>query len=212
MKLFSAVYPSYYPFDEMDLFDDFAGAKEPSDLEEGGALVVWGGGDISPSLYKKDVSKYTGAQATLSHRDFCEWKLMHRAKSLEMPIIGICRGAQMLCALAGGFLIQDVTNHTRSHAVETKEGNKFIVSSLHHQMMNPFGVDHENIAWSANKLSDHYMDVDERVEMPNEPEFVWFPRLKGIAIQWHPEFMPVESHANAYVKQKIEKLVFNKEQ
>jgi putative glutamine amidotransferase len=211
MKLFSAMYPSYYPFDEMELFSDYAAAMKPEELEEGGCLVVWGGGDISPSLYKKEVSKYTGASAILSHRDYVEWNLMKRAKELEMPIIGICRGAQMLCALAGGFLIQDVTNHTRSHAVETEDGKKFIVSSLHHQMLCPFEVDHKLIAWSANRLSDHYMDVNESVEMATEPEFVWFPQNKGIAIQWHPEFMPVSSHANEYVKKSIEKLVFNKE-
>lgn len=202
MKLYSALYGSFYPFDKMGLFSEHITAKVPDDLEAGGCLVVWGGGDISPSLYGREVGRDTNASATLSHRDHAEWELMKRAKELEMPIIGICRGAQMLCALAGGFLIQDVTNHTSGHKVKTKEGEEFHVSSLHHQMLYPFEVDHEMVAWS-DSLSRHYKDVNEDITVPLEPEFVYFPKEKGIAIQWHPEFMRVNEIANLYVKEKV---------
>lgn len=202
MKLYSALYGSFYPFDKMGLFSEHEVANHPADLEAGGALVVWGGGDISPSLYNREVSKHTNAGVELSKRDHYEWELMKKAKELEMPIIGICRGAQMLCALAGGFLVQDVTNHTNGHEVTTKEEHKFFVSSLHHQMLYPFEVDHEMVAWSDN-LSRHYKDVNEDITVPVEPEFVYFPKEKGIAIQWHPEFMNVDCVANRYVKEKV---------
>jgi putative glutamine amidotransferase len=212
MKLYSALYNDFYPFKDMGLFTDFESAMHPEELEKGGALVVWGGGDISPSLYKKAVSSRTHADAHLSKRDDYEWRLMQRAKELEMPIIGICRGAQMLCALAGGFVVQDVSNHTSGHEVVTKEGDKFHVSSLHHQMLHPWEVDHELIAWTETPLSRHYISVndegeDEFIEMKCEPEFVYFPKEKGIAIQWHPEFMKETCTANMYVKKKIEELL-----
>jgi gamma-glutamyl-gamma-aminobutyrate hydrolase PuuD len=123
---------------------------------------------------------------------------MQRAKELDVPIIGVCRGAQMLCALAGGFLIQDVTAHGRSHMATTSKGDMFQVSSLHHQMMYPFEVEHEMLAWASRPQSAHYLDVDTPIEVKIEPEAVWFPKVKGFAIQWHPEFMDSGCTATKY--------------
>jgi putative glutamine amidotransferase len=206
LKLYSAIYNGHYPFDEMDglPFSSFDVANDPDDLREKGALVVWGGGDISPSLYKKAVGKRTGADKQPGIRDRIEWALMHAAKERGMPIIGICRGAQMLCALVGGHLIQDVTDHGRSHPVTTSDGRTITVSSLHHQMMYPFDVEHTLLAWSKDKLSKHYLDVDTPVEVECEPECVWFPQVQGLAIQWHPEFMRKEEKANHYVRELIQ--------
>jgi putative glutamine amidotransferase len=188
---------------EMKLFDDYYVATKADDLLPESALVVWGGEDISPSLYGKDVSEYTNANDRPSMRDRREWALMLRAKEMGLPIIGICRGAQMLCALAGGFLVQDVTNHGRSHGVVTKDQTELFVSSLHHQMLYPFAVEHDMIAWTPQKLSNHYMDVNNHIHVEVEPEFVYFPKERGIAIQWHPEYMDVDCPANLFVKEKI---------
>lgn len=200
MKLSSALYPGHYPFDEMGIFTSFNIVKYPDELTKDSALVVWGGADISPSLYERAVGTQTYADALPSRRDQLEWDLMKGAVELNIPIIGICRGAQMLCALAGGFLVQDITNHGSSHDVITNTDEIFKASSLHHQMMFPFEVDHELIAWSRGKLSRHYLDVDEDIKVPCEPEFVYFPKQQGIAIQWHPEFMDVKDRANIFVK------------
>lgn len=215
MRLVSAIYPTFYPFDEMRLFDDHVTTKDPDTLREGDCLVVWGGSDISPTIYGKKVSAHTGADAKLSGRDIIEWDLMKRCQQMMLPIIGICRGAQMLCGLAGGTLVQDVTGHTRSHGVCCKDGELFTASSLHHQMLNPFDkTDHVLIAKSTFEMSTRYLDVDDdgnEVEaegMECEPEFVWFPAEKGVAIQWHPEFMDMKSNANAYVHRKVKELLF----
>lgn len=201
MKLASAIYDSFYPFDrpEDGLFDGFDVVIKPDNLTKEHALIVWGGSDISPSLYNREVSIHTGASENPSKRDQIEWALMQRAKELNIPIIGICRGAQMLCALAGGFLVQDVTDHTDEHHVDTHDGDIFRVSSLHHQMMYPFDVEHELIAWSDTNRSQHYMDVDTPISVHVEPELVYFPKERGIAIQWHPEFMERNCTANRYV-------------
>jgi len=198
MKLYSAIYNGFFPFDEMGLFTDFEATRNPEDLEEEGALVVWGGEDISPSLYNKAVGSRTGARDVPSARDQVEWDLMKAAKERGIPIIGICRGAQMLCALEGGFLIQDVTNHGRRHAATTSDGQTFPVSSLHHQMLYPFDVDHELLAWSTEKRSTHYLDVDTPIEVEVEPECVLFK--SGIGIQWHPEFESnIQDHSQQWV-------------
>lgn len=208
MKLASAVYNCFYPFQDMELFSDYKVVKKGVDLDKDSCLVVWGGADISPTLYNKPVGISTYAGAHLSKRDRIEWELMNRAKELNIPIIGICRGAQMLCALAGGFLIQDVTDHGSSHYATTSEGKTLQVSSLHHQMMYPWEVDHELVAQSKHRLSRHYLDVNTPIDVPCEPEFVYFPKERGIAIQWHPEYMDVDCAANNFVKEKVMQYVF----
>lgn len=202
------------PFNRKDfgLFAGFRDLTHTSQLKADDCLVVWGGADISPSLYNKKVSSMTGADMIPSYRDKFEWHFMQQAIGLGIPIIGICRGAQMLCAAAGGKLVQDVDNHAvgRTHEIRTYDGKTLNVNSLHHQMMYPWGVEHELIAWAPEKLSKdragnpNYTDVNEagediQIEVPCEPEFVYFPKIKGFAIQWHPEFMDDHVPATDYI-------------
>lgn len=202
MRLVSAFYQEYYPFDNLPVITSVEWFNEPEKLTKNDVLVVWGGGDISPSLYNKPVGKRTSASATPSLRDKVEWKMMNGAKEQGIPIIGVCRGAQMLCALAGGHLIQDVNNHGGSHMVTTPNGEMFMTNTIHHQMMYPFDVKHEMLA-SIAKLATRYVEVDDEVEMPCEPEYVYFPEVKGFAIQWHPEGMRANSEATKYIFKTI---------
>ena len=199
MRLVSALYAEWHPFDA--IFDGYemVSFSDPDNLLAGDILIVHGGADISPSLYNKKVSRLTHASETPSRRDAMEWAMMQRAKELNIPIIGICRGAQMLCALAGGFLVQHVNNHGGYHMVVTHDEQKFVVNSLHHQMMYPFDVEHKMIAWTPSRRSDVYVDEDKQIEVPVEPEFVYFPQVKGFAIQWHPEMMSGVPESSEYI-------------
>lgn len=203
MRLVSAIYDDFYPFDEMPGVESCISTMDPAALQDGDVLVVWGGADISPALYNHKVSQETWAEDYPSHRDRIEWALMNRAKELNIPIIGVCRGAQMLCALAGGYLIQHVNNHGGNHKIETNDGKELVVNSLHHQMMYPFEVDHELIAWASPKRSDVYVKEDTKVTVDVEPEFVYFPKVKGFAMQWHPEMMTFPHKSTEYVFDKI---------
>lgn len=199
MRLVSAIYDEFYPFHEMGIFDEFVHTIHPEALRAGDVLIVWGGADISPSLYNREIGP---SQAGLipSNRDRIEWDLMKRAEELNIPIIGICRGAQMLCALAGGFLVQHVDNHAGSnHFITTRDGKMLTINSAHHQMQYPFEVDHELIAWSTIPLSRRYLLEDKSITVEKEPEFVYYPKQKGFAVQWHPEWMPSNTPATQYV-------------
>lgn len=167
----------------------------PKDIEDGApidALVIWGGADISPSIYGHNVSSFTGAGPTMSPRDQLEVAGANASIKRSIPIVGICRGAQLVCGLAGGHLIQHVSNHGVSHPIDTIDGKTLISSSVHHQMMYPFDVKHDLIAWASKKRSTTYRlgDDSECEEMADhpEPEIVWFPEIKALAIQGHPEF------------------------
>ena len=192
----------FYPFSEFGLFSDFVEVQKPGDLTKEHTLVVWGGADISPILYGHPISSFTHAGPP-STRDQKEWALMKGAKALGIPIIGVCRGAQMLCALAGGTLIQHVDNHAGTdHYVYTHDrGDNYIsVNSLHHQMMNPEGVEHELLAWSMTNLSKRYIvKDDQQFYMEKEPEYIYFPKVRGHAIQWHPEFLDSGENSTHFI-------------
>ena len=208
MRLVSALYPVFHPFDTLDMFDDFVCLEDPALLEEGDVLIIHGGADISPALYGKGRSSSGGGMAAPSYRDRTEWALMQTAKEKNIPIIGICRGAQLLCALEGGHLIQHINNHSGSHEVQldAKLGFKpFVTNSIHHQQLVPAG-NFELVAWTPTR-SKEYWDVTkegwDNILKSNplgvDPEFVYYPNIKGFAIQWHPEMMDDNTPANQFV-------------
>lgn len=202
--LYSACYnDSGHPFHT--LAEEVTAAKTPSDMtEENSALVIWGGADIDPALYGHAEGSRTwpGGQ-----RDHVEWALLQQAIKMDIPIFGVCRGGQMLCAAAGGYLIQHVNAHAGArHMVDTNTGESFQVNSIHHQMMvAPKEVGHELLAWSTRRLSDVYLYQDDKHHPPpeKESEFIYFPKIKGFAIQWHPEGMALESPATAFIMKAI---------
>lgn len=197
--LYSAMYQHGYPFDHK--FDKLKVVSFPDEMvEQDAALVVWGGSDITPRLYghKQSITTYSGGR-----RDLQEWALMKKAVEMGIPIIGICRGAQMLCALSGGYLFQDVSSHAGpNHMVLTSTGERFMTNSIHHQMMCvPEGVEHEVLAWAEERRSTRYIYQDDLEHIPPEKEleYVYFPKTNGFAIQWHPEGMEDDCMATQFI-------------
>lgn len=202
-------YGAHHPFS--DLFDavvvinreDYATA--PFDKTD---VVLFGGGeDISPSIYKQKPSRYCHSSIRLSARDTFEIEVFNKAVAAGSGLLGICRGAQLLCALSGGSLIQHVTYHAGTdHEMSTSDGKIMTVCSVHHQMMNPFGTKHELIGWATHKLSGVYLIEDEKkVDMEVEPEVVFFPETKALGIQYHPEFMSDKDEAVIYSRELVKK-------
>ena len=177
----------------------------PNKLEDG-VLILHGGADISPRCYGQNPGRYTGAGVGLSLRDRQEMEAIEQAVARKIPILGICRGAQLLTAFAGGTLYQHVTNHAGgNHQVTTKDGEVFHVTSAHHQMCNLTNVKHELLAWSSNRLSNCYMgENDEDLPAPEkEPEIFLLPEINAIAIQGHPEWMAENSRGVKYTLELV---------
>lgn len=206
--IYSGYYPDHgYPFDVLSK-TTVEHAEVPPDLDEAApedALIIWGGSDINPNLYNHPRGRRT---SSYEHRDNAEWALMQKAIEKRMYIIGVCRGAQMLCAAAGGYLLQHVENHSGQHDIKTKDGQTIRVNSIHHQMMAGLeGVGHELLAWVPEQRSPHYFyKADELFPIPEqwkEPEYVYFTDIKGHAIQWHPEMMGRNTDATRFVLDSI---------
>lgn len=159
------------------------------------AALFWGGTDIHPSIYGKRHHPDSGAGQYMSKRDLMEVKAMTYCKQNGIPMIGVCRGAQLMCAFAGGSLVQNCDGHGQEHDItyEEKPGvyRQVRASSSHHQMMDTRGTNHKLIAWSTERKSSYY-DGEcsiEQIPIDLEPEIVYFPDIKGLAIQGHPEWM-----------------------
>lgn len=181
------------------------------------AFILWGGTDIHPSLYNEKMHRTSGAPVDgPSPRDVFEWNALKYCKANNIPTIGICRGAQMQCAFAGGKLFQDVTGHQNGHhLMVTTDGEEMSTTSAHHQMLDLRHTNHELLAWSKHNLSriyygsSHIPDAFPRNEDFKEPEVVYFPDIKGLAIQGHPEWAKEDSAFVKYCLALVQEYLFD---
>ena len=86
-------------------------------------------------------------------------------------------------------------------------------TSCHHQMMYPYDIDHELLAWAAPARSRFYhgettKTLDSMADK-REPEVVYFPSIQGLAIQGHPEWSPPGSAYNQYLLGLVREKLLN---
>lgn len=212
MRLASAIYKDWYPFAGM--FKDLKVVHHPAQLQADDVLLLWGGEDISPSIYgqKRPRIVYSGPEK-MSVRDETEVALARSAIERNIPILGICRGAQLMCCLSGGSLFQHVTNHAGPmHACLTDEGEEIEINSLHHQMMNVEGIkNYHDVAWIEPGISSIYINQDGPIadKPAREREIVWFPDTKALCIQGHPEFMDEKNPFVYYCQNLVDKYILS---
>jgi len=179
-------------------------------LEPPAILLLWGGQDVHPALYARpNIASY--CIDVISDRDKTEAGLIEQAIRKNIPIIGVCRGSQLSCVAAGGTLIQHVDGHTAHHTIVDKDGVTHLVTSTHHQLMYPWDVPHEVLAWAHPSLSKEYIGVtqEEMLKVPlhgelyMEPEVVWFPQIRALAVQPHPEDMETTSSFHSWLRKRV---------
>lgn len=169
---------------------------EPTDDIRDADVVVFGGGqDIDTAFYGEPKGYHTGGK---TRRDQIEQNDFEIARRLGKKMVGICRGAQLLCALSGGKLIQHVAGHGgRDHGISTFDRQPpLVVNSIHHQMMYPYTLptkDYKILGWATRPLSNTYLNGWNKEQwLPNsfkECEIVEFRNTNSLAIQFHPEMM-----------------------
>jgi putative glutamine amidotransferase len=169
--------------------------REPDevlDLIDG--LILAGGSDIDPSNYGAE--RHTETKDTVPERDAVELALTRRAVERDMPVLGICRGMQLINVALGGTLRQHLPedvghgDHRRSpgsfdgsdHDVRLKAGSLAAqaigeelhgTKSHHHQGVGVLGA---GLVVTGESVLD---DLPEAVEDP-ERRFL-------LGVQWHPE-------------------------
>lgn len=201
------------PFDE--IFKEKFNAIQKGTVEGADALLLWGGTDIHSSFYKQQPHPANENKApSPSYRDMLEWELMREAYQRNIPIIGVCRGAQFLCVFSGGSLIQDCKGHYSGHGLKTYDGLSMHAPANHHQMMNPKKGTFDLLAWAetpmgTDKQIEHGKPAEgELIDQKIDPEVLWFQDTKGLAIQPHPEWGSPGSQFVQWTLSQIEHFVF----
>lgn len=171
--------------------------------------VFTGGEDVNPSLYNEERNSRT---YDCIERDNFEKSVFDKLVQLNIPLFGICRGAQFLCVMAGGKLCQHLDNHSGYHDIETHDGRYVQVNSTHHQMQLP-PKNAEVIAWAHPSRSKRYLGGGSTAMFPEkEYEIVYYPGIKALATQYHPESMATSSEGWTYYQELIAKYLEISEQ
>jgi imidazoleglycerol phosphate synthase glutamine amidotransferase subunit HisH len=169
--------------------------EQVTNVADADLVMFTGGADVDPVLYGEKTGAYTGSNRV---RDQQETTVFEEAKRLGKKMIGICRGSQFLCVMAGGKLVQHCTHHAIGgvHEINWAKGSPSFITSTHHQMQYPFNMDKKDYymcAYSTKKKSDVYLNGDnEPIDLPKEfvePEVVVYKNIDAIAIQGHPEHL-----------------------
>ena len=155
------------------------------------ALILSGGGDLNPLFVGEEPSPRL--RGINQERDLPELMLTRLAYNRQIPILGICRGIQVLAAALGGKVAQDITinanvKHSQdadrselTHSVKVQQGStlfniygqeKLLVNSFHHQAVKDPGDKFRVVA----KSTDGIVEAMES----NEYKSI-------LGVQWHPE-------------------------
>lgn len=190
-------------------------------LEGIDGLLLTGGVDVHPHFFDEEPHIKIGD--IMLERDEVELKLTEAALKKTMPMLGICRGLQLLNVALGGTLYQDINSqyeHTpilhkqnarrkeASHFIEiTKDSQlyeiigkeKIAVNSFHHQALKKV----PDIFKITAKASDGIIEAFEMKEYPY-----------CVGVQWHPEEMAIaeDEHAKNLFKSFIDACVVYKQQ
>lgn len=171
-------------------------------LERLDGLLLPGGPDVDPQHYRE--AALPNVNEVVAQADRVELLLARAAAAAATPLLGICRGSQVLNVALGGSLYQDLRSqrattldHAGSrpiarshllHAVRIEPGSRLaavlgstglMVNSLHHQGIKTVAPSLEPVAWSPD-------GVIEGVEGT---------RGFCLAVQWHPEELPAQPAA-----------------
>ncbi len=159
-------------------------------------LVLQGGADVSPQTYSQVATRpeWSGDRA----RDMYELELLHEFIEAGKPVLGVCRGCQLINVAFGGTLYQDIASDVPSaiehvsddlydshyHEVQFPQGSSLaalfpakpraLVNSIHHQAVRELGRD---LAVEAVSGPDNIIEAVRY----RKARFV-------MGLQWHPEF------------------------
>ena len=150
-------------------------------------LILCGGSDVDPARYGEDNHASSGIDTV---RDAAEFALLAEFVKAGKPVLGICRGHQLMNVFFGGSLYQHLPNadvHTMTSAGDSVHeitalpgsilgklyGERFFVNSSHHQGVKKLG---QGLVATAF-WNDEYIEAFEHTEYP------------VFGVQWHPERM-----------------------
>ena len=157
-------------------------------------LLLPGGIDVNPLSYEELPKPLLGNTNSLV--DWYHISLVKKAFEMDIPILGICRGCQVINVAFGGTLYQDISYATETQILHKQDshlserchpifieknsfiydifGSNYLVNSAHHQSVKRIAPNFKTTAVSPDGIIEAIELVDEKIV---------------IGIQWHPEMM-----------------------
>jgi putative glutamine amidotransferase len=184
------------------------GAAHPDQWD---AVVIPGGNDLHPGWY--DQTPHSSVDLSTVDIEFDRFQLHWTRWALanDKPLLGICRGMQVLNVAAGGNLVQDVAHHTSpellndpsrrrepAHGMQVAPGSRLHdilgsdyirVNSIHHQAVDRIGADFHPVAWAPDGVVEA---IEGRISR-------W---QRGV--QFHPEDMQESAPFQALFQSLVE--------
>jgi len=185
-----------------------------ADIYDCDGFVLTGGVDVHPSMYNGKTI-YANSPSFQLERDLFEEKIYRYSQLNHLPVLGICRGMQLINVLEGGKLIQDLDNGNTRHKKEDSDKEHTIVAesdsllhevagataghvnSAHHQAIDPKSP-------GMNLMVNAYDDdekIIEGLEFNNKAGKAFM-----LCVQWHPERMRDRDN-NAFSKKIKERFL-----
>jgi putative glutamine amidotransferase len=175
-------------------------------------IIFTGGGDIDPVRFNG--APHEKVDNVDPERDHTEISLLGKVRAMNLPFMGICRGFQVINIALGGSLFTHISDQLPgalehacfpgnptdflAHSVEIKSGSRLAqilgttqaeVNSLHHQGIQALAPEATPLAWASDGLI-------EAIQVPDNPF--------GLAVQWHPEWLPDDNYSQALFTAFIE--------
>ena len=173
-------------------------------------IIISGGEDVNPELYGKELEK-DRCGIFDNYRDFLEQIMISYAIENKIPLLGICRGHQIMNVTLDGSLIIDIPEDIGSDSLHRNEGrtnhmiylekdsyvfnivkaDSGIILSNHHQAVDKIAPDYKISSYAVDKIAESLEPVDTTIH----------PFILGV--QWHPEGMDVNSPFSGNIARKF---------
>lgn len=186
--------PFIAPYTELDGVSELVAMAD--------AVILTGGHDVNPLVYGEELQK--GIQGISNERDAFDLKLIEEALKQGKPMLGICRGMQLINAYLGGTLYQDIykanvaklehvsfdTLSVGAHNITIKEQSflhratglkKMLVNTEHHQAVKDVAEGFKVTAKSSDGIVEAMEDTHRKIYL----------------VQFHPEAMAVNNNGEA---------------
>lgn len=183
--------------DDLELVELSFKKNNTADIYCCDAFILTGGIDVDPAFYNGEREYNNKPDTHEPDRDIFEEKIYRYSQLHQLPLLGICRGMQLVNVLQGGKLIQDLDSNNERHKKEETDKEHTIiatensllhqiagstsghVNSAHHQSIDPDAIG-ENL--KVNAYDDDEEQIIEGLEFDDKTNKAFM-----LCVQWHPE-------------------------
>lgn len=184
----------HYGGEDIELVDIYTSENPFEELSKCDGLVLTGGPDVNPGRFGEP--NEAGRCSIDEHRDTLEFKILEEAFRKRMPVLGVCRGLQLINVALGGSLIIDIPTDLGKeviHQLDSGDAYHYIYIDENSHLKELSGIDsalvnsnhHQGIDRLADDLKSTGRTKDgvvEAFEWKNNSSKNWL-----IGVQWHPE-------------------------